>query len=162
MKSAHKPQPKTNDLELAHIPEQLKKEHGWVNWRLEQRDGKPAKVPVDPRTGKLASCRDPNTWGTFAQAVKRLGKGGVSGIAFQLKPPFVGVDLDLCRSKATGEVEPWAEQIVDSLDSYSELSPSGQGIHVLVKGALPKGRRRKGRVEMYDRDRYFTLTGEHI
>src|SRR5437899_11042154 len=101
METAYNCQPTTNDLELANIPEELKQEDRWVNWRLEQRNGKPAKVPVDPRSGKAASCRDPNTWGTFEQAMRRFRKGDVSGIGVQLTPPFVGVDLDMCRNRAT-------------------------------------------------------------
>jgi putative DNA primase/helicase len=52
--------------------------------------------------------------------------------------------------------------IVEELDSYTEISPSGTGVHILVKAALPEGRNRKGRFEAYDRGRYFTITGKHM
>ncbi len=73
-----------------------------------------------------------------------------------------GVDLDGCLDPETGEIEPWAQEIIEELDSYTEVSPSGTGVHILVKGELPAGRNRKGRFEAYDRGRYFTVTGKHL
>jgi hypothetical protein len=86
----------------------------------------------------------------------------VDGIGFQLGPPYVGIDLDKCRNAETGVIEPWAEEIIEKLNSYTEISPSGTGIHIWVKGALPKSGRRKGRTEMYASGRYFTVTGRHL
>ena len=76
--------------------------------------------------------------------------------------PYVGIDLDKCRDPETGKIEPWAEAIIRELDSYTELSPSGRGFHIWVRGTLPQGPRRAGRVEMYDNGRYFTVTGNHF
>jgi len=73
-----------------------------------------------------------------------------------------GVDLDGCLDPETGEIEGWAQEIIDELDSYAEISPSGTGVHVLVRGSLPPGRNRKGRFEAYDQGRYFTVTGRHL
>jgi hypothetical protein len=80
----------------------------------------------------------------------------------------VGVDLDGCR--ANGSHEPWADEIIRELDSYSELSPSSHGVHVMVKGELPDGPRQKDLggdhhgVGLYDaaRGRYLTMTGCRI
>ena len=72
------------------------------------------------------------------------------------------MDLDHCRNAETGEVEPWATEIVEELDSYTEVSPSGDGLHIIIQGKLPSGRRRKGNIEMYDSVRYFTMTGDHV
>ena len=63
---------------------------------------------------------------------------------------------------ATGEIEGWAQEIIEELNSYTEISPSGTGVHILVRGELPAGRNRKGRFEAYDQGRYFTITGEHL
>jgi putative DNA primase/helicase len=76
--------------------------------------------------------------------------------------PIVGVDLDDCRNPTTGELSSWAQDIVDRLDSYDEVSPSGRGVHVIVEGELPPGRNRRGDVEMYDEARFFTVTTDHI
>jgi primase-polymerase (primpol)-like protein len=59
-------------------------------------------------------------------------------------------------------MEDWAQEIISELDSYTEISPSGTGAHILVRGELPEGRNRKGRFEAYDRGRYFTVTGRHL
>jgi hypothetical protein len=72
------------------------------------------------------------------------------------------VDLDKCLDPETGEIESWAREVIEELNSYTEISPSGKGVHVLVKATLPAGRNRKGRFETYDRDRYFTVTGKHL
>ena len=67
-----------------------------------------------------------------------------------------------CLDPETGEIESWAWEIIEELDSYTEISPSGTGVHILVRGELPEGRNRKGRFEAYDRGRYFTVTGKHL
>jgi primase-polymerase (primpol)-like protein len=72
------------------------------------------------------------------------------------------VDLDGCLDPETRVIESWAQEIIEELDSYTEISPSGRGIHVLLRGSLPAGRRRKGRIEMYDRGRFFTITGHRL
>jgi putative DNA primase/helicase len=76
--------------------------------------------------------------------------------------PYAGVDLDKCRDLESGVIEPWAEAIIDRSNSYTEISPSGAGAHVLVKARLPAGRRRTERFEIYDSGRYFTMTGQHL
>lgn len=144
------------------VPEELKGFPCWVNWRYVERQGKVTKIPIDPKTGSNASCGAPNTWGTFADAMARLRSDSVDGIGFQLIEPFSGIDLDKCRNRETGEIESWAQEIIDGLNTYSEFSPSGDGVHILAKGALPPRGRRKGHIEMYDGGRFFTMTGEHF
>jgi len=81
---------------------------------------------------------------------------------FHPNDPFAGTDLDDCRDPETGEIQPWALDIVEDLDSYTEVSPSETGLKVFVRGELPPGRRRKRQIEMYDRGRFFTTTGYHL
>ncbi|POG54425.1 hypothetical protein AUR65_015800 [Haloferax marisrubri] len=76
--------------------------------------------------------------------------------------PIVGVDLDDCRDPETGDVDDDAQDIIDRLDSYTEVSPSGTGYHVLIKGELPDGRNRRGHIELYDTARFFTVTGDRV
>ena len=136
----------------------------WLCWRIEEREGKPTKVPYSPLTAEIASTTNPETWASYPEAVEAYtehGYGGI-GLVFSEDDPFCGVDLDGCLDPKTGEIEGWAQEIIEELDSYTEVSPSGSGIHVLVKGELPPGRNRKGRIEMYDRGRYFTVTGRHL
>jgi hypothetical protein len=148
--------------DFATIPAELKVFTRWVNWRSVVRDGKPTKVPLDPKTGGRASCSDPATWGTYEQALARFARGGIDGVGFQLGSPYCGIDLDLCRDRATGDIEPRAQEVINRLDSYTEISPSGTGVHVLVKGSLPPRGRRKGHVEIYSGGRFLTVTGDHV
>ena len=76
--------------------------------------------------------------------------------------PIVGVDLHDCRNPETGEIDDWAASIVETLDSYTEISPSGTGVHVLVIGELPGDRNRSGDLEIYEPARFFTVTGDHF
>jgi len=76
--------------------------------------------------------------------------------------PIVGVDLDDCRDPETGDVDDAAQDIIARLDSYTEVSPSGTGYHVLITGELPDGRNRRGSIELYDTARFFTVTGNHV
>lgn len=149
---------------LISIPALLQGLVQWVGWRMESRDDKPTKVPINPRTGQRAATDQPATWGTFEEAQAAVGRFQLAGIGFVFVAggEIVGVDLDKCRDATSGIIEPWAQDIIDELDSYTEISPSGTGVHVLLRGELPAGSRRKGRVEMYDRGRYFTVTGEHL
>ncbi len=136
----------------------------WVCWRSEERDGKPTKIPYSPLTSKRASSTDPDTWSGYPEAVAAYKEYGYDGIGFVFTDadPYCGVDLDRCLDPETGEIEPWAQEIIDELDSYTEISPSGTGVHILVRATLPEGRNRKGRIEMYGRDRYFTMSGRHL
>lgn len=135
----------------------------WVGWRYGARRGdKREKAPHNPSTGRRASVADPTTWTTYAEAC--AGAPAHDGIGFVLTAadPYVGIDLDACRDPETGSVEPWAQAIVERLASYTEVTPSGRGLRVWVRGTLPAGGRRRGRVEMYDRGRFFTVTGQHL
>ena len=146
--------------ELDKIPPELKVFHQWVCYRSN-------KIPVNPKTGDNAKADDPDTWSKFDQAVRHWEAhrgNGIAGIGFEFSPgdPYTGVDLDKCRDLETGVIEPWAREIIDRLQSYTEFSPSGSGLHILVRATLPPGGNRKGRVELYDSARYFTMTGHHL
>jgi hypothetical protein len=136
----------------------------WVCWRTQERDGKPTKVPYSPLTGEKARSTDPATWARYDEAVGAHREHGYHGIGFVFTPEddLCGVDLDGCLDPETGEIESWAQEIIGELDSYTEISPSRTGVHVLVRAELPKGRNRKGQFEAYDRGRYFTFTGRHL
>ncbi len=150
---------------LGRISEELKACPQWVCWCVEERDGKPTKVPYSPKPhGGRASASDPGTWGTFEEAREHAYRHNMSGVGFVFSEddPYCGVDLDKCRDPETGELSEGAAEIVAALGSYSEASPSGTGVHVIVRGRVPAGGNRKGAVEMYDRGRFFTVTGEAL
>ena len=140
------------------IPDNLKRLARWLLWRAEQRNGKLTKVPCRA-DGTRASSTDPSTWMAFEQAAAVFERGGFSGIGFVFNGDgIIGVDLDHAIDDA-GKLEPWAAGIVRRLDSYTEVSPSGRGLHVIVRAAMPAGGNRRGAVEIYASGRYFTMTG---
>jgi putative DNA primase/helicase len=150
---------------VENIPEQLTERPQWVCWRLEERDGKTTKVPYTPDFAeRRASSTDLLTWGTFDSALDAYARheppyDGI-GFVFCSGDPFAGIDLDDCRNPETGEVAPWAQRIIDSAhDGHVEISPSGRGVHLIVEGRVRGGGMRKGPVEMYSRERFFTITG---
>jgi len=147
------------------IPYELREREQWLVWRWSAaRAGKRTKQPVDPHSGELASTANPATWGGYEVAVAACEAFDYPGIGFVFTPddPFSGIDLDGCRDPESGDIEAWAEKIIGSLDSYSEVSPSGHGIHIIAKGTLPAGGRKRGRFEFYDSGRFFTITGERL
>ena len=145
---------------LANIPEELRRRDQWVVWKIEQRDGKGTKVPYIAGSVGRASATESLTWRSFEDAVLALRTGPYAGVGFVFSSgdPYAGVDLDGCRDSETGELEEWAVQIVRELDGYAEASPSGTGVHVIVRGKAPN--KRQGGVEAYSSERFFTMTGE--
>ena len=131
------------------------------------RDGKPTKVPYTPGTERRASSTDLMMWATFEEALAayEAGEPPYDGIGFMFcsADPFVGIDIDDCRDGESGAIAPWAQSIIDRVqEGYVEISPSGAGIHIIVQGSIRDGGMRKGKVEMYGRGRFFTITGETL
>ncbi|QLC35529.1 hypothetical protein EFA46_014915 (plasmid) [Halarchaeum sp. CBA1220] len=154
----------TSSVEMEAVPAQLHERKQWVCWRVEERDGKETKVPVNPETGGFGSATDAITWTDAETAVAAVELGDADGVGFVFseEDPLVGVDLDDCRDPESGAVDDVAADIIERLDSYTEVSPSGTGFHVLVEGDLPDGRNRRGSVECYETARFFTVTGDHV
>ncbi|WP_226007449.1 hypothetical protein [Natrinema salinisoli] len=148
------------------VPEMLRTRDQWICWKETKRNGETTKVPIDPQTAGFASTTDEGTWSDFEGALEYVESGSTPvdgvGFVFTTSDPLVGVDLDDCRDPDTGRPTEQAKTIVGQLDSYTEVSPSGTGYHVLVRGELPEGRNRCGHVEMYDHARYFTVTGDLV
>ena len=151
-------------LDFDSVPHELKQRPQWVLWLSETRDGKPTKVPYSAVTDSRAACDRPETWTTFEHARLRFNKGGYDGLGFVFpgEDPYVGVDLDKCRDPSSGLIEPWAQDVVSRLCTYTEFSPSQTGLHLILQGQVPPDGNRKDRLEIYDRGRYFTMTGAHV
>jgi primase-polymerase (primpol)-like protein len=145
---------------LENIPEELRQRPQWLVWKLEERDGKLTKVPYIAGGVGRASSTDSLTWRTFEEAIQALEAGRYSGIGFVFSSgdPFAGIDLDGCRDPETGEITEWAEKVVAAFAGYAEASPSGTGVHIIVRGKAPN--KKRGRVEAYSSERYFTMTGQ--
>lgn len=156
-----------------NIPTELRELPQWVLWRREERKGKPTKVPYTPYDS-LASSTDPQTWSSFEITRKAYEKGGYGGLGFVFvrELGLTAIDLDHCRDPSTGEIDEWAFTIIKRFNSYTEVSPSGEGVHILVRGSLPPGVRGRKKylkgngyrpgaaIEMYSGGRYFTMTGD--
>ncbi len=137
----------------------------WVAWKVAIRGGKPTKVLVNPHTGENADATDPATWGTLDEASARAASDGLAGVGFVFTEhdPYCGVDFDHCIDPETGGfTDEKAAYWVRELNSYTEVSPSGTGVHVIGRGVLPERGRKRGNREMYDARRFFTVTGKHL
>jgi putative DNA primase/helicase len=147
---------------LENIPEEMRQYRQWVVWKLEERDGDLTKMPYIAGGVGKAKSTDSLTWRSFEEAVQAFKTGRYSGIGFVFSTgdPFAGVDLDHCRDPETGEVEEWAEKIIKAFGGYAEVSPSGTGVHIIVRGKAPN--KKRGQVEAYSSERYFTMTGQTL
>lgn len=156
-------------MNYEHVPQELKALKTWYCYKLEPRKGQPGKynkAPRDIKTGYPARWRDKDTGRTlegytFTEAVAALnGPLGFDGIGFIFPDNggLFGVDLDGVISG--GQITQEAADIIRALDSYTEYSPSGTGVHILCKGSIPPGGNRKGFFEIYQDARFLTVTGK--
>lgn len=156
------------ELPLLETPalQELSTQPIWVAWKPEPRgNDKISKIPCDLLLRKL-KWKDKNNLKTCDElankATKIRGLGGL-GVVFLSEGPYCGVDIDDCRNKDTGEVTPKALEFIKIFDSYTEISPSGTGVHILMKAKHnPELKNRHGIVEIYDHGRFFTVTGTHL
>lgn len=147
------------------IPLEIKKTRRWVGYKVETRDGKQTKVPYNAILGTHARSNDPSTWTTFGVAISGCLKYGFAGIGFMLGKDtetdahYLGIDLD---NHDEPDFQELANDFIETLNSYTEYSHSGKGIHIICKGTKPVGRCRKSNIEMYDNGRFFTMSGNVI
>ena len=135
----------------------------FVVWKYTVEQGKLKKRPFNPKTNLPARTNDPSTWTDVNVALRALATGGYNGIGFVFSEsdPFTGTDLDNCVAK-DGTIAAWAQEIITSLSSYTEYSPSKLGVHILTQATLPGAGRKVGHLEMYSQERFFTLTTDHL
>jgi hypothetical protein len=162
--------------QYASIPAELKSMDQWVGFVLDYNEekGKNDKIPIDPHKLTNAKANDPGTWGMYQSAFDCIGKKAsywvqrksgwqkhektIDGIGFEFAGGIFGVDLDHVITQ--DGIDPAAQDIIETLDSYTEYSPSGTGVHILCKGTIPPGERKAGSAEMYSQGRFFTVTGK--
>jgi putative DNA primase/helicase len=159
-------------LQTENIPVPLRLRNQWCLWKFETREGKPTKVPYQC-DGKPAESNNPETWSEYASAERRYVKRGYDGLGFMfaVDDGLCGVDLDGCRDKETGKVADWAREIILAFGTYAEMSPTETGVKLFCLGKSPfdRGRRltvkaekicdKEPGIEVYDRGRYFAVTG---
>ena len=144
------------------IPAELRALAQWVGYRLEWQSerGKYSKAPINPGTGRPARTNDSATWGSLTAALAYAEAHGCgAGFVFSPADPYFGIDLDGCRNPLTGELTSEATALVERFATYAEISVSGCGLHLIGRGVLPAGGHRGSGVEVYDRLRFFAITG---
>lgn len=149
------------------FPEELIKLDRWCVWKYVERNGRMTKLPINPLTGELAKSNDESTWADYKTACDVLNSTDADGLGFFFKPPYIGIDLDdisddLERYRQNDIQDNIVSEFYEAFKSYGEISPSGNGLHIIVKGKIPGARRRKGDVEIYDVGRFFTITGNTL
>lgn len=155
-------------MKYEYIPSELKSIPHWVCWRAIPDANSHSgirKVPINPLTGGQAMSNNAQTWSSFETALK--SSAHYDGIGFMFSGSgYFGVDLDDCRDMIDaylcGDMSGVVAEFLLTLQTYAEQSQSGNGIHLICRGTLPPGGRRKGKIEMYDSGRFFIMTGNAI
>jgi putative DNA primase/helicase len=158
---------------LPAVPALFKAMPNWVAWKLVDDTKPPFVVGTDFK--KKAASNDPSTWTDFSTAILKTTINGSEGIGFviggdAIEKGIVGLDIDGCRDPRTGKLTPWADELVELVDSYTEITPSGKGVRVWCIGEWPfsehvykldfaSGIGDKVQIEVYRSGRYFTVTG---
>lgn len=142
-----------------NIPQELRERRIWMLWKKEARKDKVTKTPYQP-SGERARVNDSSTWSSFDEVLEAYRNGSFDGIGAVVVPPYVFVDLDKCIDE-NGALKPYADEIVRRFSSYTEISPSGMGLHIICKGTKTPGRSKNTElgIEIYGDNRYFTFTG---
>lgn len=154
--------------EVEVFPQELAERRQWICWRLEpsSKGDRPNKTPYSPQANRRASSIDPATWGNLVEARAARDRYAYTGLGFVFTndDDFVGVDIDHCRNKETGALNEIATAIVAKVSTYTEISPSGEGLHLFFHGKIPEGGNKNSAtgVEMYAFGRYFTMTGNRL
>ncbi len=173
--STERSQQETASTYAAHLKERIEQKGilhelagypNFVVWHYKEENGQRKKPPVDPHTLHPASPTDRTTWGTLETALSAVATGKYQGIGLMLShSPFSGIDLDHCIQE--GRLQPWAQEIIEKLNTYTEYSPSWNkatgtgGVHLLVEGK-PQGNKKAGNIEVYGEKHYLTITTRHL
>ena len=124
--------PSITRVNFVNIPQILKSTCSFCLWRKEKRNGKPTKVPYDPKTGQMAKTDDPSTFSDFATAMKMYALGISTrhwdGIGFRVSEGIGAIDIDHCF-REDGSLNDVVANILSLLtNTYFERSPSGKGL----------------------------------
>jgi len=148
------------------LPDEIVEKDKWILWFAEEREGEQTRVPCAPWETDhwgATDATDPDNWTDFDTAAEYADKkeGYGVGFVFSEDDDVVGIDLDDCIKG--GKVKGFAATIIEEANSYTEISPSGNGAHVFLQGELLKAvKPEEEDIEVYDRDRFFTVTGRFL
>ena len=140
------------------IPAELRSKSRWCIWVKKVEGGRVRKIPVDANTGMGASADDPDTWCSFEDALQAKKNLPADGIGFFLGDGYVGIDIE----NALPEAGALVQGFVENLRTYAEYDSAGNGVHIIFKGSIPKGKRQNGNISFYDGGKYFAITGNRL
>lgn len=156
-------------VKFENLPEKMKSCTNFINWILVEREkeGKKGlvKIPVN-ESGRPISVTNAKNYMDLDTAKERAEQKNF-GLGFAITPSsgLVGIDIDHCRD-AEGNLSELAKNIADRCNSYTEYSPSGNGIHIWIEDSdieeIKKCRKANIGLEIYTNKRYFTVTGDHM
>jgi len=149
----------------ASYPDELVVSPHWVTWRYMRRDGRLNKTPLHADGSPIELGAPHARWGgRFDVAFGTVETGLADGVGYVVlrDDPYSPIDIDHCRDRETGALTPAAAALVREFDSYTEITPSEEGVRIWIRGRKPPGRSRTGDIEIYDSLRYFTVTGAHL
>lgn len=115
-----------------NIPQSLRKAGKFCVWKYIDRDGHKTKCPFDPHTAQFGASNDPKSFSSFAHAHLVMERYGYDGLGVGIFGDVCAIDLDDCIT-ADGKLSEKAKDIMSRMHSYTELSPSGRGIHILFR-----------------------------
>lgn len=154
-----------NDLikNYENIPDELKREKRWCLYKIIQRDGKNTKLPLMPN-GKPAKSNDKTTWNSYEDCIAALNRNTGDGLGFMLGDGYIGIDIDKVSDdifvySMDYHARSMTADFLRGISTYAEISPSKTGLHFIGKGEVPGIRKRYKNLEIYDKDRFFTVTG---
>ncbi len=149
---------------LTNIPLELRILKQWVVWRYEKSaEGDITKVPYSTQ-GFRAKSTVRSHWASFELACATAKQWNADGIGFVLSSddPYTIIDLDNKPNKPATEKQLERHQkILQAFESYTELSTSGTGVHIVIRGTIPHGRN-KDNVEVYSSARFMVFTGNVV
>ena len=157
-------------MKFDNIPLELKQYPYWCVWKLEQdTKGRPTKKPYNPKTGTLAKSNTKSTFAPFEDARAAYTAGGYSGLGVGLFDGLCAIDADHCIED--GKLSDVAMEIFSAMSSFSEISPSGSGLHIFFTApglAFDKSRyytnNQNAGFEIYlsgQTNRFLTITGDY-
>ncbi len=148
------------------IPDELKREKHWCLYKIIQRDGRNTKLPLMPN-GKPAKSNDKTTWFSYEACIAALNRNIGDGLGFMLGDGYIGIDIDkvsddIMEYSMDYHANSMTADFLREISTYAEISPSKTGLHFIGKGEVPGERKRYKNLEIYDKDRFFTVTGNVI
>ncbi|MGI8405486.1 MAG: hypothetical protein ACR2OE_12120, partial [Thermomicrobiales bacterium] len=143
------------------MPAELQSLDQWLAYRAVLKpNGKINKPPIDAKTGESGSSTNPATWSGYELAVTRSPVGAAFVLTHD--DPYFAIDLDECRDPETGDIKPWALDVVSRFPMYWEVSYSHRGLRGIGRGVIPKDGCKKGNIEVYDHARLVVMTGRTL